>query len=272
MHRVWLPGALLAGLAACAPTTQDVDGVRVLYEANCAVRPGNCGYENTPVRVVDRPVTLPKRAYTFFPLAEPLRFVDANRRVWHAPAGTLTDGASIPKIFVSILGRPTAPEYVDAAAMHDAYCGVGNEGGAFYHQARWEDVHRMFFDALVVSGTPERRAKVMFAAVWLGGPRWKVYYTLDALPVATKQQAMAQAMAYIEANDPSLSQLVRYLERLEKRMIRQHPDLYPHLNPGDDDRMGYEEEPYEPSEPEGPYEPPVQDDVFDEGAGEGTAL
>ncbi|WP_236016630.1 DUF1353 domain-containing protein [Salipiger abyssi] len=225
---------------------KDVEEVRALSEITCAQRPGNCAYENSPVKVVDRPVTLPKRPYQFFPLAEPLRFIDARTKTWFAPPGTLTDGASIPAIFVAIVGQPTAPEYVNAAAIHDAYCGIGNEGGANFHNGRWEDVHRMFYDALVASGTPDQRAKIMFAAVWLGGPRWNFHYSLDQVPTVPKQRAMRAAKRYIEERDPSLAELEARLWRLERLLIREHPGLFPFMNPDDVERdveLGGREEP-----------------------------
>ena len=130
---------------------------------------GGCTFSQSPLRVLPEPVELPKRPYKFFPTAGQLNFVDAQGKNWVAPPRTLTDGASIPKIFVAIVGDPTAPEFINAAAVHDAYCGVGNETGTMFHRAKWEDVHVMFYDGLIVGGTPEIRAKIMFAAVWLGG-------------------------------------------------------------------------------------------------------
>lgn len=237
MTRYKMAAGLLLALTACTPTMQDVNEVRTLSDVNCTTRP-TCSYENSPLQVDrSRPVTLPKRPYTFYPVVETLHFRDAQNREWLAPSGTLTDGASIPAIFVSIVGNPTAPEYVNAGAVHDAYCGVGNEGGAMYHNGRWQDVHRMFYDALVAGGTAKPRAQVMFAAVWLGGPRWNYYYSMAAVPPPAMQQAMRDAKSYVEKNDPTLSELILYLERLEKRIIRQYPNIFPSLNP-DNERPG----------------------------------
>lgn len=259
MYKPLLACALLFSAAACAPTAERIDRVDTLEDINCSTRPG-CTYENSPVKVVDDPIELPRRPYKFFPLAEPLNFHDARNRDWVAPRGTLTDGASIPPIFVSLVGSPTAPEYVNAAAIHDAYCGVGNEGGRNFHNGRWEDVHRMFYDALVAGGTPDQRAKVMYAAVWLGGPRWRTYQDLSLIPPATKRNAMRKAMKYVEENDPSLSQLERKLLRLQAEMYEQHADLYQNLSRGD----GSAEE----REPEAEEEYP-EEDYYDEECGGG---
>jgi len=50
--------------------------------------------------------------------------------------------------------------FINAATIHDAYCGVGNQNGTYYNAAPWPKVHRMFYDALRVGGEP---ASVMVA-------------------------------------------------------------------------------------------------------------
>lgn len=208
-------------------------------ELSCLTQPqGGCKFSQSPLRVLPEPIELPKRPYKFFPTAEPLNFVDAQGANWVAPSRTLTDGASIPKIFVKIVGDPTSPEFINAAAVHDAYCGIGNEGGAMFHRAKWEDVHVMFYDGLIVGGTSEIRAKIMFAAVWLGGPRWQdpagavvstqgqtdargvpYFNPLDRVPVSRKQEAMRKAKRYIESSRPPLPRLITFLEALERDML-----------------------------------------------------
>ena len=175
--------AALALLGGCAVTPQrmsDRNASALERLATCAGSSSpTCLFRNSPVRLEQTPVTLPGRALTFYPTAEELAFVDAKRRNWVAPPKTLTDGASIPKMFISIIGDPKSREFANAAAVHDAYCGVGNERGPKFHTADWRSVHRMFYDALRVGGTPEQKAKVMYAAVYLGGPRWTYIYEGD---------------------------------------------------------------------------------------------
>lgn len=97
-------------------------------------------------------------------------FTDGRGIVWKAPAGTVTDGASIPQACMSIIGPPLKDEYRGAALVHDAFCGRANAKGSSYHKASWEDVHQMFYEACIAGGTPEWKAKTMYAAVWLFGP------------------------------------------------------------------------------------------------------
>ncbi|MBL4929850.1 DUF1353 domain-containing protein [Fuscibacter oryzae] len=182
-----------------------------------------CRFRNAPLALEPKPVTLPGRPYTFYPTARKLDFVDGKARGWTAARLTLTDGASIPPVFVSVIGNPRDPEFALAAAMHDAYCGIGNEAGPAYHAATWQDVHRMFYDTLVAGGTRPARAKIMFAAVWLGGPRWYPHsgapdISMDRLPDSEKRQALRAAIAYINTANPSLPDLIRALDQQEREM------------------------------------------------------
>lgn len=198
MKNISLICVALLGVAACDPIAQAPRGPAVL---TCESNPsGGCRFDRSPLHVLPEPVTLPRRPWQFFPTAETLNFVDARGQTWTAPRRTLTDGASIPKIFVSIVGDPTAPEFINAAAMHDAYCGIGNEDGPKYRSTSWEATHRMFYDGLIAGGTQPVVAKLMFSAVWLGGPRWNTSRRLDQVPDARLRQAMRETRAFIEAN------------------------------------------------------------------------
>lgn len=241
--------ACLTLIGACGlPETQTM----LATDPNCADNPGQgCHFDRDPLLVDQTPVHLPGRPYAFFPTSQAVSFVDAQRREWIAPAQTLTDGASIPPIFVSIVGQPTAPEYILAAALHDAYCGVGNEAGTRYHSAPWQDVHLMFYNGLITGGTPAKRAKVMFAAVWLGGPRWRApegqvpilstqggrgsFWTrllgpksdrgLAHVPVFALQRSLSDLQDRIEDEDPSLDQLVAMLAKAEAELNAAYPAI-----------------------------------------------
>lgn len=97
-------------------------------------------------------------------LKYPLTFIDPDRRTWRADAGDLTDGASIPDWAQAIIGGPWDESYLKAAVMHDHYCGR--------HEYSWRETHLMFYNALIDLGVSEFKAKVMYYAVYVGGPRW----------------------------------------------------------------------------------------------------
>ncbi len=213
----------------------------------------NCKFINSPVKLDGKPRHFPESPYPFYRTRNTLKFVDADKNAWVAPKGTWTDGASIPIIFVPLIGDPRSKEFLNAATVHDAYCAKRNEGGPYYHTAPWQEVHRMFYDGLVASGTPLLKARIMYAAVYLGGPRWKgvrkppsraagmlrdaeivpagaimaggTLRTFQSnepltkiLPREALIEAFKKARKYITANHPSIDDLEVYLTRLELDM------------------------------------------------------
>ena len=99
-----------------------------------------------------------------FSLPHDFTYVDPTGRRWEAPTGLITDGASIPTPFWSVIGGPFEGLFREAAVVHDAAC-CGQ-------MQPWEDVHHMFYNAMRCSGVGEGKAKTMFWAVWSFGPRW----------------------------------------------------------------------------------------------------
>ena len=97
-------------------------------------------------------------------LAEPFGFEDRNSKRWTVPDGAKVDGASIPRSLWSLVGGPFEGKYRNASVIHDFYCDTRIEP--------WRAVHKVFFDAMRVSGVSSNRAKVMYAAVYFAGPRW----------------------------------------------------------------------------------------------------
>ena len=225
-----------------------------------------CAFFNAPLVLLTKPVRMIFRTETFYPTANDLKFVDSKRQNWIAPKGTITDGASIPRLFVPLIGSPTSDEFVHAAAIHDAYCGVGNNSLDQFHADTWQNVHRMFYDALRVGGTPPAKAKIMFAAVYLGGPRWytpireqRKTQTAHGLNQTTRQafamtssredptnqqliNELLAAIEFIEETRPTIAQLERYLIKREV-ILRSHTALKGDndgpLNVGDVDDVGY---------------------------------
>ncbi|MGH1415463.1 MAG: DUF1353 domain-containing protein [Pelagimonas sp.] len=274
MFRSAIFGACAVALTGCAPLAvlekaQNTD----LPETSCFTRPsGGCVFDQNPLLVEPTPVTIQRRPYKFFPVAKTLNFVDYQGRKWVAPRGTLTDGASIPEIFTAIVGKPTSPEYVNAAAVHDAYCGIGNEAGTRWHDGRWEDVHRMFYDGLIVGGTPELRAKLMYAAVWLGGPRWETTLHLDRVETGDLQTAMRATKAYIEREKPTLPELDRYLKQWETHLLPVSPIAESPMAEVEEEPMEYPEEPYETDYPNDPVSPVEIDSPTDTGNAVDTTI
>lgn len=225
VFRPFLALSLILPLMACVSSQEDLASQRIAVSDECFV--GKCRFNNAPLKLDPEKIRLRGRSYDFQRVAERLDFIDGNGRNWHAPEKSLTDGASIPEIFVPLVGFPNEPRFVNAAALHDAYCGIGNEAGPVYHAKTWQEVHRLFYDALVASGTASVKAKIMFAAVWIGGPRWYPWGetdpTLDAVPDAAKKAAFMAAKAFILNEEPDMPMLIEFLEEEERKMLRKLP-------------------------------------------------
>lgn len=235
----------LLALGACVSPEGRLQGGAQIAASTADCAGAACYFRNSPVALQPKPVTIPGRPYEFYPTARELAFVDGGGRDWVAPTATLTDGASIPPVFVPIVGSPRTREFANAAALHDAWCGVGNEDGANYHKATWQEVHRMFYDSLIVGGTDDVRAKVMFAAVWLGGPRWSPISRapdtrLDRLPAELRRDAMRRAKTYIERENPPIRLLIPYLHEVERGMFQAVAREGADGQDGTDPNEGYE--------------------------------
>jgi hypothetical protein len=97
-------------------------------------------------------------------LKRPFGYVEEGGREWPVPMETVVDGASIPRVFWSLMGGPFEGRYRDASVVHDYYCDVQTRA--------WKETHRVFYDAMLCSGVSTARAKVMYYAVYRFGPRW----------------------------------------------------------------------------------------------------
>lgn len=79
----------------------------------------------------------------------------------------LTDGASIPSWARKIIGDKYDKSYLKAAIVHDHYCYDEN------HVRTWQETHKMFYDALIDLKVDKTKAKAMYFAVYVGGPKWR---------------------------------------------------------------------------------------------------
>lgn len=98
-------------------------------------------------------------------LLSEFQYIDPQGKKWIAPAGSIVDGASIPKAFWSIIGGPFEGKYRAASVIHDVACDEKTQP--------WESVHEAFYWAMRASGVEALKAKVMFTAVYAAGPRWR---------------------------------------------------------------------------------------------------
>ncbi len=208
-------GVLLSLPHFLAPSAAD--------SASCLTPSGDetvCKFVGAPLEVEGTPVFLEPLQQAFFPTRGELSFVDAEGAEWRAPPRTLTDGATIPLIFAPLIGDRQAREYVLAAAMHDAYCGIGNDALETYQTRPWPEVHRMFYEALLVGGTAPHKAKIMFAAVYLGGPRWNdAERSLATISEQALRQEMEWCLYWIDRVEPTADQIERWMLTRERGLL-----------------------------------------------------
>ncbi|MEM8861002.1 MAG: DUF1353 domain-containing protein [Chloroflexota bacterium] len=148
-------------------------------------------------------------------LDEEFVYVDSIGKKWVAPAGTITDGASIPQVFLSATGERLDGDYIDAAVIHDAYCQNDNLHLETYQQESWQYVHYMFYEALLTSGVPEQKAQIMYTAVYLGGPRWGDDTALvpDIVVAPTQNGRSVEAPNLL--NEPTQAEIDQFLAVVE---------------------------------------------------------
>jgi hypothetical protein len=109
-----------------------------------------------------------------FTLEQAFGYVDPSGVMWQAEKGLVTDGASIPWPFWSIVGGPFEGQYRRAAVIHDFYCDRKYRA--------WQRTHRVFYDAMITGGVGKVKANLMYYAVWRFGPRWGVTEIVPCAP------------------------------------------------------------------------------------------
>ncbi len=94
-----------------------------------------------------------------------LRYTDPDGVVWVAPTGAKVNGASVPRAFWSLIGGPFDGKYRKASVLHDV---------AYDEKSRpWQEVDRMFYNAMRCAGVGPAEAKTMYYSVYRFGHHWK---------------------------------------------------------------------------------------------------
>ncbi|MBM7034999.1 DUF1353 domain-containing protein [Vibrio ulleungensis] len=158
-------------------------------------------------------------------LLEDFVYIDPKGKKWIAPAGSKTDGATIPKVVWTFVGGPYAGQYREAAVIHDVYCDTKSEP--------YRDVHRIFYYANRAAGVSEKKAKILYGGVMIGGPKWgskesncySCHSTgstkmekdnngqLTAFPPVTEDDVKMLA-EFVNSKNPTLEQIDAYIEKV----------------------------------------------------------
>lgn len=149
-------------------------------------------------------------------LTRTFKFKDSDGKVWSAPRGAIVNGASIPAALWTF-GPPYVGDYRFASVVHDHYCVTQTE--------TWQATHYMFYEGCRAGGVGMIVAKAMYAAVYIGGPRWKVkkrgmfgriikdkgeenFESFEAAPQPDMDHAKFEALQdWIKSDDPDISQI-----------------------------------------------------------------
>jgi hypothetical protein len=97
---------------------------------------------------------------------EAFSYTDSAGKVWTAPAGSRTDGASIPRLFWTLVGSPFTGHYRTASIIHDYYCNDPLTPRSA--------TDRMFREACFTAGCSEAQADLFYAALRLYAG-WKAF-------------------------------------------------------------------------------------------------
>lgn len=115
-------------------------------------------------------------------ILEYFEYVDPEGEIWGVPKGTITDGASIPRVLWSLVGSPFTGDYIKAAVVHDHFCDMKSRG--------WKETHRVFYHAMRAGGEPEGMAKLMYLGVYYRGPRWSASQQTKARSICIMVQSI----------------------------------------------------------------------------------
>jgi len=131
-------------------------------------------------------------------LLNELRYTDPKGVVWIAPAGSRVDGASLPRALWSFFGGPFEGKFRNASVLHDV---------AYDQKTRpWQQVDRMFYDAMRCSGVGSVQAKTFYYALYRHGRHWKRKKE-EPRPTAVDPAEVDAIQDWVRQNDPSLDQI-----------------------------------------------------------------
>jgi len=134
-------------------------------------------------------------------LVESFTYIDPAAVRWHAPAGSVVNGASIPRAFWSVIGSPFTGRFRNASVVHDVAC--------VDRTRPWRQVHRMFYEACRCGRTNVVQAKIMYYAVSHFGPRWQPdgrTLRMQTLPSPSPAE-VRRIVRWFKAHDPDAADI-----------------------------------------------------------------
>lgn len=103
---------------------------------------------------------------TTFLIQKEFYYTDDRGVTWEIGPGDVFDGASIPRLFWSVVGSPMQGDYMIASAFHDVYLDRNVRSS--------EQVHEVFCEIMKYTDVPALKRKIMCWAVKVWGPKFEV--------------------------------------------------------------------------------------------------
>jgi len=110
-------------------------------------------------------VSVNEERYTATTIGD-FEFIDSKGVIWRVPKGTIADASSVPRAYWSIVGPPLTSDYTIPTILLDYFTREQKHPP--------EQVHKMFWDALLATGMETAKAKMFYTSVSTFGPRWTV--------------------------------------------------------------------------------------------------
>lgn len=158
-----------------------------------------------------------RKCYTKYPL----HYKAPNNVEWEARAGLETDGASIPFWAQQFIGDSYDESFLKAAVVHDHYCDK--------HVRPWRQTHRAFYSMLRSLKVSEIKSKIMYYAVFIGGPKWiKLVIGDNCGPNcinAYNQLSKLDRVIFEPEKYSSIDDLDEKLKQMENRLLQSNLSL-----------------------------------------------
>lgn len=152
--------AVLPFIRRASSTTKEPHFVGQVVTEWCCAKDQNCCKKHLEENVPQREKHDCTRDMK---LVQSFSFVDVNGTAWTAPKDFVIDGATIPKPLWIAFGSPYTGKYRRASVIHDYYCVKKNRS-----LASKQDVHRMFYEAMLCDGVDKTKAWTVWRGVCLG--------------------------------------------------------------------------------------------------------
>lgn len=118
-------------------------------------------------------------------LLHDFQYTDPNGVAWVAPAGSVVDGASIPRPLWTLMGGPFEGKYRNASVLHDVAYTMQNRPP--------KECDRMFYHAMRCSGVGAIEAKTLYYSLLRFGWHWD-FSVKRAKPVKIGRKMVARAL------------------------------------------------------------------------------